>query len=155
MLTLMRHSVSDILVTGDQSLTDVVDCCAADKRIWYQTAPWKSGFAKALATILKRPALANATTSCGSVKLRSIDTSSHSAQKLKRDCDFRSIAKPVIDAIVASVRAYTFYFNNDDSDSTDGDTIDSIVRQYIDTLLDAGAHVPFAALRQRALRDLH
>jgi len=151
MLTLMRHSVSDILVTGDQSLTDIVDCCAADKRIWYQTAPWKSGFAKALATILKRPALANATTSCGSVKLRSIDTNRHSAQKLKRDCDFRVLAKPVIDAIVASVCAYTFY-SGDDSDD---DTINSIVRQYIDTLLDAGAHVPFAALRQRALRDLN
>ena len=35
----MKDSVEDILVTGDQSLTDVLSCCKSNKNVWYQIAP--------------------------------------------------------------------------------------------------------------------
>ena len=43
----MKDSVKDILVTGDQSLTDIISCCKY-KRVWYQIAPWKKGLAENL-----------------------------------------------------------------------------------------------------------
>jgi hypothetical protein len=61
MLTLMKHGVSDVLVTGDQSVTDLISCATAtdDKTIWYQALPWKLRFAEELAKHLHRPELAS------------------------------------------------------------------------------------------------
>ena len=36
MLSLMKYSINDILLTGDQSLSDGLSCCP-EKNIWYQT----------------------------------------------------------------------------------------------------------------------
>ena len=47
MLNLMKFSIRDILVTGDQSITDVLSC--GRKNIFYQIATWKEDFAKELA----------------------------------------------------------------------------------------------------------
>ena len=44
-ISLMKDSVNDILVTGDQSLTDIISCCKY-KTVWYQIAPWKARLAK-------------------------------------------------------------------------------------------------------------
>ena len=41
MLGLYKFSLNDILVTGDQSITDVLTCCK-DKHIWYQITDWKN-----------------------------------------------------------------------------------------------------------------
>ena len=46
-ISLMKDSIRDILVTGDQSLTDILSCCKK-KRVWYQIAPWKKGLAQNL-----------------------------------------------------------------------------------------------------------
>lgn len=64
MLSLMKYSLPDILVTGDQSITDAIDCCSK-KNIWYQIVPWKSSFAKALSDEMPHKYLAKESTSCG------------------------------------------------------------------------------------------
>lgn len=64
---LMRNSLPDILITGDQSLSDVLSCCP-DKNIWYQTTEWKEDFSKDLAKYLPQPYLKSPKTSCGSIK---------------------------------------------------------------------------------------
>ena len=46
-ISLMKNSIKDILVTGDQSLTDIISCCRG-KQVWYQIAPWKHGLARNL-----------------------------------------------------------------------------------------------------------
>lgn len=67
MIKLMRNSLPDILITGDQSLSDVLSCCPG-KNIWYQTAEWKEDFAEDLARNLPQPYLKSPKTSCGTMK---------------------------------------------------------------------------------------
>jgi len=69
MIELIRNSIKEVLVTGDQSLTDVLSCCP-EKKIFYQTATWKTNLAKNIAKELSLPYLAKASTSCGIKKIR-------------------------------------------------------------------------------------
>jgi len=64
MMGLIRSSVSDILLTGDQSITDALSCCHK-KNIFYQIAPWKADFGKELAKAMPNKYLASTKTSCG------------------------------------------------------------------------------------------
>lgn len=41
MIQMMRQSDGYVMVTGDQSLSDVIGCCLGKKSIWYQWLPWK------------------------------------------------------------------------------------------------------------------
>lgn len=95
MLSLMKYSVEDILVTGDQSITDVIDCCP-NKTIWYQIVPWKKNFANQLAKELPQKYLRSAKTSCGTLKAVKWHKKK-SNFKLKND--FLKNAKPVLDRI--------------------------------------------------------
>ena len=63
----MKDSVNDILVTGDQSLTDIISCCKY-KRVWYQIAPWKMEFSENLFKHLPNKNLKSFKTSCGTLK---------------------------------------------------------------------------------------
>lgn len=102
--TLIRHSVKDVLITGDQSLTDVLSLCAtAPKRIWYQVMSWKRGLAEQLADILHRPELRLARTACG--VLQAVSVSSDAACALLDHWDFRQLARPKMDAVIAYARA--------------------------------------------------
>lgn len=67
-ISLMKDSVEDILVTGDQSLTDVFSCCRKNKRVWYQIAPWKQGLAYNLSKHLPNSYFTTFKTSCGTLK---------------------------------------------------------------------------------------
>ena len=64
----MKDSVEDILVTGDQSLTDVFSCCRKHKKVWYQIAPWKKGLAHNLSKHLPNDYYSTFKTSCGTLK---------------------------------------------------------------------------------------
>lgn len=103
MLSLMKHSIPDVLVTGDQSVTDVIDCCQS-KNIWYQTVSWKKNLAKALAKELPQKYLASANTSCGS--LNAIKWN-NAGTKFKSQNDFRKKARGKIEAafLAASMAA--------------------------------------------------
>ena len=63
----MKDSIPDILVTGDQSITDVFSCCKR-KKVWYQIAPWKHDFANGLAEKLPNQYYHTFQTSCGTLK---------------------------------------------------------------------------------------
>lgn len=93
MLSLIKHSIPDILVTGDQSITDVIDCCQR-KNIWYQIVPWKRDFAKALAKTLPQSYIASATSSCGTLKAIKWNNKGSS---FKKHHDFRKKAKHQLD----------------------------------------------------------
>ena len=77
-ISLMKDVLEDgLLVTGDQSLTDVFSCCRMNKKVWYQIAPWKKGLANNLSKHLPNNNYSTFKTSCGT--LRSI----------KRDIDWK------------------------------------------------------------------
>ena len=94
MLGLFEHSLKDILLTGDQSVTDVLSCCT-DKVIWYQTAIWKMAFAKAMAKEIPFKAFNTIKSACGSEPYRK-----PSYKKFINRNDFRIKGKKRLDKIV-------------------------------------------------------
>jgi hypothetical protein len=67
MIGLIKHSVRDILLTGDQSITDALSCCSKTKNIFYQIAPWKADFGKEMAKEMPNKYLRSMRTSCGNL----------------------------------------------------------------------------------------
>ena len=101
MKNLMKHSINDILLTGDQSITDALSCCS-NKNIFYQIAPWKKDFGKNLARLLPNTYLSKVSTSCGTLKaIRYRSNYTNFVNKW----DFRKIGKPKLDAIMKSIYA--------------------------------------------------
>jgi hypothetical protein len=101
MMTLMRKSLDDILLTGDQSITDALSCCS-QKNIFYQQVPWKRDFALQLAKAMPNIYLKSIKTTCGSLKA----VKYHSKYgKFVKEWDFRSRARGKLDAIVLSIIA--------------------------------------------------
>ena len=96
MVVLMKYSVKDILLTGDQSITDALSCCE-DKNIFYQIAPWKENFGKNLSKHLPNRFLKTKKTSCGTI--HAIKYKSNYKQFV-RDWDFRKLSKPLFDKII-------------------------------------------------------
>lgn len=96
MITLMYNSVSDILVTGDQSVTDVLSCCP-NKNIWYQIAPWKESFGRQLSLNMPQKYLKRKKTSCGT--LQAIGMKSNYKDFVKK-YDFRKLAKSKLNRII-------------------------------------------------------
>lgn len=101
MLQMIKYSIPDILLTGDQSLTDALSCCPT-KNIWYQIAPWKEGLGKALAKYLPQKYLTKKSTSCGSVSALNFKSG---YSKFINDWSFRKLAKPKLDAIILAALA--------------------------------------------------
>jgi hypothetical protein len=97
MQNIMYHSEREVLVTGDQSITDVMSCCWEDKLPMYQVVPWKRNFAKEMAKYLPQKYLKYIRTTCGSL---SAITYEPDFAKFMRNWDFRTVAKPKLDAIV-------------------------------------------------------
>ena len=117
MISLMRYSVRDILVTGDQSVTDAINCCK-NKNIWYQVVPWKTALAKELAKAIPQSYLSKSKTACGTItamRIRDLTTT-----KIKRENDFRKKAKHILDS--------TFKAINDSKDP------ETIVAKYLKEL---------------------
>ncbi len=101
MLSLIRYSVDDILLTGDQSITDALSCCPT-KVIYYQIATWKESLARALVKELPNKYLAKKSTSCGT--LSGVKYNPDQAGFVDR-WDFRKLARPKLDAIVRAACA--------------------------------------------------
>ena len=99
MRLLLENSVTDTLITGDQSLTDVLACCV-DKNIFYQIVPWKENFAKQLANEMPNRWLYRKRTACGTLKAIKYKSK---YTTFKKKWDFRIRAKPKLDGI--------FYFH--------------------------------------------
>lgn len=97
-VSLMKDSVPDILVTGDQSITDVMSCCQ-EKHIWYQVAPWKKDFAYHLSLELPLKYFQTFKTSCG--KMGRIHYNANMKEFLKTQ-DFRINGKSRMASILHS-----------------------------------------------------
>jgi hypothetical protein len=95
--SLFRYCLPDVLITGDQSVTDIVSCCRS-YNIYYQLMPWKRSFARNLAKVIGAPYIKRASTSCGLEKM-TIDQKQN-LDNIVSQHDFRVIAKPKFDAIV-------------------------------------------------------
>ena len=100
-ISLMKDSIRDILVTGDQSLTDILSCCKK-KRVWYQIAPWKKGLAQNLEKHLPNKYYDSFKTSCGTVRSVDLDIDWKSFMK---DYDFRINGKKRMDSIILGVNS--------------------------------------------------
>lgn len=98
MLSLIKYAVKDVLLTGDQSISDALSCCS-EKNIWYQTVPWKDYFVQDLATEMNNKWLTNTNTTCGSLKTTKYR--SNYTNFLKNNDFFKNI-KPRLDAIILS-----------------------------------------------------
>lgn len=96
MLTLMYNSVNDMLLTGDQSITDGLSCCP-NKNIWYQIAPWKENFGKQLAIHMPQKYYKRKKTSCGTIE--GISLKSDYREFIKK-YDFRKLAKQKLNKII-------------------------------------------------------
>lgn len=96
MLSLIKYSQKDLLMTGDQSLTDAIDCCR-DKIIWYQTVAWKKDLARALSKELPQKFIGSTAATCGT--LRAVGWSYRRNLNFKRDNDFRRLAKHKLESI--------------------------------------------------------
>jgi len=93
---IIEHSIKDILLTGDQSITDTLSCCS-DKNIFYQIAPWKEDFGYHLSQELPNKYLKSEKTSCGTlyaIKYRS------DYKNFVKKWSFETLAKPKIDSII-------------------------------------------------------
>lgn len=100
MTNLYYHSLPDILITGDQSITDVLSCCWKRKLPSYQIVPWKTDFSKNLANHLPQKYLGSIRSSCGT--LRSINYKP-SFKKFMDKWDFRKRAKGKMNALIKLV----------------------------------------------------
>lgn len=101
MLNLMKNSLKDILLTGDQSVSDVLSCCPK-KNLWYQVAPWKESLGNNLSKLLPNVYIKHKKTSCGTLK--AIKYKSNYSKFIK-DWNFKAIGKPKLDAIILSIVA--------------------------------------------------
>jgi hypothetical protein len=95
---LFKYCLPDVLITGDQSVTDIISCCK-NFNIYYQIMPWKANFAKNLADALGQDFIRKVTTSCGLEKFK---LGIHSDIKnVAKKHDFKTLGKPKLDAIIS------------------------------------------------------
>ena len=95
----MKDSIQDILLTGDQSLTDILSCCK-EKRVWYQIAPWKKGLAYHLSKQVPNKFYSTFKTSCGTLKSININID---WKNFIRENDFRIHGKKRMDSIILGI----------------------------------------------------
>jgi hypothetical protein len=97
MMSLFIFSLEDVLVTGDQSITDVLSCCYK-KNIWYQQADWKMNFAHNLEKFLPQEYFANKKTTCGTLEAISYKSN---YDEFYHTWDFRKLGKELLDKVVS------------------------------------------------------
>ena len=103
---LIQGSVKDILLTGDESLVDSLNCCK-EKTIWYQIAPWKQNLAESLYLETGNENYKTYKTSCGNLKGYKFK---NDVNKLIKENDFRIKGKERFDSALIG------FYNNKDKD---------------------------------------
>ena len=96
-ISLIKYSLPDVLLTGDQSITDGISYSNMNKRIWYQISPWKKDLAHELSKVIPNKYLDNFRTSCGTLKSIRMNLDN---RKLIQSNDFRKKGKVRMDAIL-------------------------------------------------------
>ena len=103
------NSVKDILLTGDQSITDALSCCV-NKNIFYQIAEWKIDFASKLAKLLPNKFLSSNRTSCGTLKAINYNSD---YKKFVKEHNFFKNSKHKFDSIFCATK---YVIKNPNSD---------------------------------------
>jgi hypothetical protein len=96
---LFNNALPDTLITGDQSVSDVISCCQ-NFNIFYQTMPWKRSLASNLGKVLNKEYLCKTSTSCGLEKL-SLKSSGNLGRVAKK-YSFKRLAKSKLDGIFSA-----------------------------------------------------
>jgi len=96
-ISLIKYSLPDVLLTGDQSVTDGISYSTMNKRIWYQISPWKMDLAHELSKAIPNKYLDNFRTSCGTLKGIHVNLNN---KNLMKQNDFRKKGKVRMDAIL-------------------------------------------------------
>ena len=99
--SLIKGSIPDLLLTGDQSLTDGLSYCSNSTNIWYQVVSWKQDFAEELSKEIPNKFLSNYKTSCGTLKGIRFHKNNKS---LKQKWDFRKLGRQRMDSLLLSRR---------------------------------------------------
>jgi hypothetical protein len=95
---LFKNCLPDVLITGDQSVTDIISCCK-NYNIYYQIMPWKTNFAKNLAIGLGKDFIRKVSSSCGLEKF-SVRTKLN-LKNVAKKYSFETLGKPKLDAILS------------------------------------------------------
>jgi hypothetical protein len=103
MAELYKFSVREILITGDQSISDVIGCCWQEKLPFYQIVPWKKAFAKQLARLLPQKYIRSKKTSCGSISATKYKPQ---FKRFVEKNNFAVIGKPKLDALLRLIYDY-------------------------------------------------
>lgn len=103
-ISLFDYCLPDVLLTGNQSVTDVVSCCKY-YNVYYQIMPWETSFARNLNNILgaKDDYLRKISTSCGYSKMSK--SRKGKLIKIQQKWDFRKLAKPKLDSIIYNIKS--------------------------------------------------
>lgn len=104
-VNLFRYCLPDVLLTGDQSITDIISCCHT-YNIFYQTLPWKNSLAKNLGKELNSPHLTKTSESCGLEKM-STKTKTN-LLLLRKKYNFTILGKPKMDNIINTVSHFKY-----------------------------------------------
>ena len=96
---LFNNALPDTLITGDQSVSDVISCCK-HFNIFYQTMPWKRSLAANLGKALNKEYLRKTSTSCGLEKLSL--KSSGNLGRIAKKYSFKRLAKGKLDSIFSA-----------------------------------------------------
>ncbi len=105
-VSMFNYCLPDVLITGDQSVTDIVSCCQ-NYTIYYQIMPWKRNLAKNLSKITgaQNDYLRKIRDSCGLYKMST--KKKLNLNKIATEYDFRKLAKPKLDNILNNARLLT------------------------------------------------
>jgi hypothetical protein len=94
-LNYICNALPEILVTGNQSIGDILSCCP-DFNIFYQIMPWEKNFAKELSIITGVNDLGKSSKSCGHDKRTNL-------KGVYKSSDFEKKGKKYMDAILNSI----------------------------------------------------
>jgi hypothetical protein len=102
-VSMFNYCLPDVLITGDQSVTDIISCCQ-DYNIYYQIMPWKRNLAKNLSKVTEaqQDYLRKVRDSCGLQKMSY--NKKLNLRILEEKYDFRKLAKEKLDGIVNNAR---------------------------------------------------
>jgi len=104
--SLFKYCLPDVLLTGNQSVTDIISCCK-NYNIYYQIMPWEYSFATNLNNVLNPPDnyLRKYKTACGYEKMN-IKMKSN-LQRIHEKYDFRVLGKDKLDRIISNIKNIT------------------------------------------------
>lgn len=104
--SLFNYCLPDVLLTGNQSVTDIISCCK-EYNIYYQIMPWEYSFATNLNNTLQLPDnyLRKWKTACGYEKM-DINTKSN-LRLVEEKYDFRVLGKEKLDRIISNIKNIT------------------------------------------------